>query len=84
MLWWAIAIGVWTMVVLVAMSRVWLGVHWASDVIAAIALAVIGVAVAERFVVRPECRCSADSRDGAEADHVGADAVDRPILETTG
>ena len=63
-LWWAIAIGVWTMVVLVAMSRVWLGVHWASDVIAAIALAVIGVAVAERFVVRPECRCSGQSRDG--------------------
>ena len=57
-LWWAIAIAVWTMVVLVAMSRVWLGVHWASDVIAAIALAVIGVAVAERFVVRSECRCS--------------------------
>jgi undecaprenyl-diphosphatase len=83
-LWWAIAIGVWTIVVLVAMSRVWLGVHWASDVIAAIALAVIGVAVAERFVVRPECRCSPHSRDGAELDHLGAETVDRPILETTG
>jgi hypothetical protein len=75
---------VWTMVVLVAMSRVWLGVHWASDVIAAIALAVIGVAGAERFVVRPECRGSGHSRNATEADHLGADAVDRPVLETTG
>ena len=83
-LWWAIAIGVWTVVVLVAMSRVWLGVHWTSDVIASIALAVIGVALAERFVIRPECRCSPSSRDGAEADHLGTEAVDRPVLETTG
>jgi membrane-associated phospholipid phosphatase len=83
-LWWTIAIAVWTVVVLVAMSRVWLGVHWASDVIAAIALAVIGVAVAERYVVRSECRCSPGSRDGVDAEHVGSQAVDRPVLETAG
>ena len=71
-LWWAIAIGVWTIVILVAMSRVWLGVHWASDVVASLALAVIGVAVAERFVVRPECRCSHELRGRAEADYINA------------
>jgi undecaprenyl-diphosphatase len=84
--WWAIAVTVWTLVVLVAMSRVWLGVHWASDVVASLALGVIGVAVAERFIVRDECECtrwSDGSGDGTHADDVGAQAVDRPVLETT-
>jgi undecaprenyl-diphosphatase len=85
-LWWITAVAVWTLVVLVAISRVWLGVHWASDAIAAIALAVIGVAIAERYVVRPECACWSNaarswSRRGAEADDVDAQAVDRPVLE---
>jgi undecaprenyl-diphosphatase len=87
-LWWSIAIGVWVMVVLVAMSRVYLGVHWTSDVVASIALAVVGVSVAERFVVRSECACSpgapADpsSGHGVHADDVGAQAVEGPVLET--
>ena len=85
--WWAIAVAVWTMVVLVAMSRVWLGVHWASDVIASLALGVIGVAVAERFVVRRRSASAPagqrGSGDGTHADDVGAEAVDRPVLETT-
>ena len=49
-LWWSIAISVWTLAVLVAISRVWLGVHYATDVFAGLLLAVIGVAGAERFI----------------------------------
>ena len=57
-LWWAVAIGVWTLATLVAVSRVWLGVHWTSDVIAGLALAVLGVALAERFIFPAHCGCA--------------------------
>jgi membrane-associated phospholipid phosphatase len=55
--WWAVAIGVWTLAVLVAVSRVWLGVHWTSDVVAGLALAVLGVALTERFIFPAQCGC---------------------------
>jgi undecaprenyl-diphosphatase len=90
-LWWSIAVGVWLIVALVAMSRVYLGVHWTSDVVASLALAVMGVAVAERFVVRPECACSPGASEahdtgsghGVHAHDVGPQAVEAPVLETS-
>ena len=35
---------------LVAASRVWLGVHWTTDVVASVILAIIGVAIIERLL----------------------------------
>ena len=60
-LWWAVAISVWTLAVLVAVSRVWLGVHWTSDVVAGLALAALGVALVERMIDADDCRCVAES-----------------------
>jgi len=48
--WWTVAAAVWALAVAVAASRVWLGVHWTSDVIAGLLLAVLGVAASERFI----------------------------------
>ena len=56
--WWASVVAAWLLAVAVAASRVWLGVHWTSDVIAGLLLAVLGVFAAERFidrVHRPGC-----------------------------
>ena len=67
--WWSVAIGVWTLAVLVAVSRVWLGVHWASDVVAGLALAVLGIALVERLILADECGCREAS--GGEAERRG-------------
>lgn len=84
-IWWATAVGAWTLVIAVAVSRVWLGVHFASDVLASVVLAIIGVAAAERFVratQKPGC-CTPVSADGDEAAHLDADVVERPVLQAT-
>jgi membrane-associated phospholipid phosphatase len=52
--WWAIAVLAWVLVVGVAGSRVWLGVHWATDVVAGVLLAVLGVRAAEWLIGRLE------------------------------
>lgn len=88
--WWAVVVFVWTLAVGVAASRVWLGVHWTSDVVAGLVLAVLGVAAAERFIdVTHGRRCgdpgagSGDglSGDGLEGDDVDPQVVDRPVLD---
>jgi undecaprenyl-diphosphatase len=48
--WWASVIGAWTLILLVAASRVWLGVHWASDVVGGVLVAVLGILGSERFI----------------------------------
>jgi len=48
--WWALAVAAWLLVVGVAASRVWLGVHWTSDIVAGVLLAVLGVRAAELLI----------------------------------
>jgi undecaprenyl-diphosphatase len=48
--WWVVAGFAWTLAVTVAFSRVWLGVHYTTDVVCSLLLAAIGVLGAERFI----------------------------------
>jgi undecaprenyl-diphosphatase len=81
--WWASAIAVWSLALLISMSRVWLGVHYTSDVVAALVLSVLGVALAERVIRvthRSECKHGRRSVAG-DAEHVNPEVVEAPVLE---
>jgi undecaprenyl-diphosphatase len=83
-IWWSVAIAVWTLAVLVAASRVWLGVHWTSDVVASLALAVLGVALAERFISATHGTCrmaeGSEGSEGFDAEDVDLEVVESPVL----
>ena len=73
LLWWTATIAVWSVVALTGISRVWLGVHWASDVVAGLALAVLGVALAERLLLVTHRDCRATMTSGGTARNIQPD-----------
>jgi undecaprenyl-diphosphatase len=69
--WWTVAVAAWILVVFVAASRVWLGVHWATDVVAGVLLAVLGVRAAEWFLGRVAGWPACDRRPAVAVDAGG-------------
>lgn len=51
-LWVALAVAAWSVIVLVAWCRVWLGVHWTSDVVGSLAIVFVALAAAETAIYR--------------------------------
>ena len=51
-LWLALTVMAWAVIVLVAWCRVWLGVHWTSDVVGSLAIAFVVLSAAEAAIYR--------------------------------
>ena len=49
-IWWALTALAWAVIALVAWCRVWLGVHWTSDVVGALAIAFVALSTAEATI----------------------------------
>lgn len=67
-LWWATLGAAGTIVALVSWSRVWLGVHWASDVAASLLLAFVALSAAEAWLARSRLRPAVGSEAHAPGD----------------
>jgi undecaprenyl-diphosphatase len=50
--WWMLTGLAWTVIAAVAWSRVWLGVHWTSDVVGSLALAFVALSVTQSAIDR--------------------------------
>jgi membrane-associated phospholipid phosphatase len=48
----ALAVAAWAVIVLVAWCRVWLGVHWTSDVVGSLAVVFVALTAAETAIYR--------------------------------
>jgi membrane-associated phospholipid phosphatase len=91
-LWWTLTGLASSIIVFVAWSRVWLGVHWTSDVIGSLALGFVVLASAEALIDRRHDRtdtaCSSGRLPGPRRRlvvRVGADVdVDRPRVAARG
>jgi undecaprenyl-diphosphatase len=51
-LWMTLTVAAWIVIVLVAWCRVWLGVHWVSDVVGSLAIAFVALSLAEAAIYR--------------------------------
>lgn len=51
-LWVALTVAAWSVIVLVAWCRVWLGVHWTSDVVGSLAIVFVALTAAEAAIYR--------------------------------
>ena len=67
-IWWATVVAAWGTITAIAVSRIWLGVHWASDAIGGVLLACLGVAAAELLIGRlhRQGRCRAHDSPSTE------------------
>jgi undecaprenyl-diphosphatase len=63
-LWWALTGLTWSAISLVAWSRVWLGVHWTSDVVGGLAVAFLALSAAEVVLDDRHRRMGASCRTG--------------------
>jgi undecaprenyl-diphosphatase len=73
-LWWTLTGLAGSAIALVAWSRVWLGVHWTSDVVGSLALAFIALGIAE-WVIYRRAHALADA-PSSETDSAEADSAD--------
>jgi membrane-associated phospholipid phosphatase len=87
-IWWTSVLAVWSLVLVVGLSRVYLGVHYLTDVVASLLLAIPFVAGSEvviaslhRRSARTRLACEADAVAGGEPSSRGQPAHDCPQPE---